>query len=100
AEQVRQIFALYLEKEGLIPAVQELNRRDWRTKRWTTKKGTERRGRPFDKNSLWHLLTNVTYIGKVTYKDEVHDGEHAAILDDGLWQRVQAKLPRNGRTGG
>jgi site-specific DNA recombinase len=100
AEQVRQIFALYLEKEGLIPVVQELNRRGWRTKRWTTKKGIERGGRPFDKNSLWHLLTNVTYIGKVTYKDEIHDGEHAAILDDGLWQRVQAKLQRNGRTGG
>jgi site-specific DNA recombinase len=36
----------------------------------------------------------------VRYKDEVHDGEHAAIVDPGIWQRVQALLERNGRTGG
>ena len=27
--------------------------------------------------SLYKLLTNVAYVGKVRYKDEVHDGEHA-----------------------
>ena len=100
AEQVRQIFDLYLDRDGLIPVVEELQRRGWRSKRWTTKKGVERGGRPFDKNSLWYLLTNVTYIGKVTYKDEVHDGEHQAIVSPEVWQRVQAKLQRNGRTGG
>jgi site-specific DNA recombinase len=36
----------------------------------------------------------------VRYKDEVYDGEHAAIVDPGIWQRVQALLERNGRTGG
>jgi site-specific DNA recombinase len=30
----------------------------------------------------------------------VHDGEHAGIIDPVLWQRVQATLQRNGRTGG
>src|SRR5205823_9548197 len=34
------------------------------------------------------------------YKDEVHDGDHAALVDPGVWQRVQAVLGRNGRTGG
>jgi len=100
AEQVRQIFQLYLDHEGLIPVVEELTRRNWRSKRWTTKKGIERGGRPFDKNSLWQLLTNVTYIGKVRYKDEVHQGEHEAIVGNDLWQRVQAKLQRNRSSGG
>ena len=100
ADMVRTIFEIYLECDGLLPVVEELDRRSWRSKKWTTKKGIERGGRPFDKNSVWHLLTNVTYIGKVKYKDEVHDGEHEAIVDDDLWQRVQAKLKRNGRTGG
>jgi len=100
SEQVCQIFGLYLDRDGLIPVVEELNRRNWRAKRWTTKKGIERGGRPFDKNSLWQLLTNVTYIGKVKYKDEVHQGEHEAIVGNDLWQRVQAKLQRNGSTGG
>ena len=52
--------------------VQELERRGWRNKRWTTRKGIERGGKLFDKNRLWHLLTNVTYTGKIKYKDEIH----------------------------
>ena len=100
SEQVRQIFSLYLEHEGLLPVVEELESRGWRTKCWTTGKGTQRGGRAFNKNSLWYLLTNITYVGKVRYKNEVHDGEHEAIIDGELWQRVQSKLQRNGRTGG
>ena len=77
AEQVRQIFDLYLEHEALLPVVEELDARGWRTKRWTTGKGTVRGGRTFDKNSLWYLLTNITYVGKVRYKEEVHAGDHS-----------------------
>jgi site-specific DNA recombinase len=100
AEQVRHIFNLYLEYEGLLPVVDELARRGWQTKKWTTRKGTHRGGRCFDKNRVWHLLTNVTYIGKLRYKDEIHNGEHEAIIDGDVWQRVQSTLQRNGRTGG
>ena len=100
AEQVRAIFGLYAEHEGLIPVVAELERRGWRTKRWVTHKGSVRGGRPFNKNSLYELLRNVAYISKVRYKDEVHDGEHQAIIDQELWRRVQTTLQRNGRTGG
>jgi site-specific DNA recombinase len=100
AARVRAIFALYLEHEGLVPVVQELNRRGWATKCWVTRKGATRGGKPFTKTSLHKLLTNVTYIGKVRYKKELHDGEHAALIDPGVWQRVQVLLRRNGRTGG
>src|SRR5579859_5188938 len=46
AAQVRATFQLYLEHEGLVPVVQELNRRGWVTKRWTTRKGRVRGGLP------------------------------------------------------
>jgi DNA invertase Pin-like site-specific DNA recombinase len=81
AERVRAIFKLYLQHESLLPVVQELERRGWRNKRWTTRKGHERGGKPFTKTSLYKLLTNVAYTGKVRYKDEVYDGEHAAIVE-------------------
>jgi site-specific DNA recombinase len=100
AERVRTIFKLYLEHESLLPVVLELERRGWVNKRWTTPKGRERGGQPFERTSLHKLLTNVAYTGKVRYKNEVHDGEHAAIVDPVIWQRVQALLERNGRTGG
>jgi site-specific DNA recombinase len=100
AERVRAIFQLYLEHESLLPVVQELERRGWVNKRWTTRKGRERGGQPFERTSLYRLLTNVAYVGKVRYKDEVHNGEHPGIVDPAVFQRVQSLLQRNGWTGG
>ena len=100
AERVRQIFRLYLELGSLLPTVQELTRRGWITKHWTTKKGTHRGGLPFTKGRLYQLLTNVTYLGKTRYKDEVHEGEHLRIVDEQVFQQVQAALSANGASGG
>ena len=76
------------------------NRQGWHAKRWTTQKGKDRGGKPFNKGSLFRLLTNVTYTGKVAFKGTIYDGEHDGIVDIDLWQRVQDTLRRNGRTGG
>ncbi len=100
AAQVRQIFDLYLEYQALLPTVKELNRRGWTTKRWVTKKGQSKGGRLFTKNNLYALLTNVTYLGQIKYKDEVHNGEHTAIIAHELFDRVQKTLLRNGHSGG
>jgi site-specific DNA recombinase len=100
AVQVRGMYQLYLEQRAMIPVVQEIDRCGWQTKRWTTKKGQERGGKPFTKNSLFRLLTNVIYTGKVDYKGTIYNGEHNGIVDVDLWQRVQDALRRNGSTGG
>ena len=97
AEQVRAIFELYLEKPGLLSAAEELNRRGWTSKRWTTRKGHARGGRPFNKASLYKLLTNVVYPGRIRYKSETHPGEHEAIVSPEVWQRVQIRLKNNVR---
>lgn len=97
---VRAIFKLYLEHQSLLAVVKELHARDWRTKRWTTRKGSARGGREFDKGSLYQLLTNVAYIGKIKYKDEVHNGEQQPIVDAEVFAQVQTLLQRNGRSGG
>jgi site-specific DNA recombinase len=96
AQRVRAIFALYLEYQFLLPLVQELERRGWVGKRWQTRKGRTRGGRPFTKTSLYRLLTNVAYAGKVRYKDEVHPGEQPALLDPDTFGRVQALLRCHG----
>ena len=96
AAHVRAIFALYLEHQALLPVVQELQRRGWVGKRWQTRKGRTRGGRPFTKTSLYRLLTNVAYAGKVRYKDEVHDGEQPVLIDPDTFGRVQALLRCHG----
>lgn len=92
AERVRGIFELYLRSSGLIPLVRELERRGWRRKQRMTRAGVERGGGQFNKTALHALLTNVTYIGKVRHKEEIFEGEHAAILDGQLFEAVQKRL--------
>jgi site-specific DNA recombinase len=94
AVPVRAIFALYLEHAALLSVVQELERRGWTTKRWVTKAGRVRGGRQFNKTNLCHLLKNVAYLGQVRYKDEVHDGEHPALVDPAIFQQVRMLLQR------
>ena len=100
AQRVREIFALYLELGSLIPVVEELDRRGWRMKSWTTREGRQAGGKPIAKNSLYNLLTNMIYVGKVEYGGKVYDGEHERIVDDDTWNKVQTALNRNGRRGG
>jgi len=97
AVRVRTIFALYLEQGSLLPVVEELARRGWCTKQSVTRQGRVRGGRPFTKGSLYQLLTNVTYVGRVRYRQEVHPGEQPAIVDRAVWEHVQARLAETGR---
>lgn len=97
AERVREIFELYLEHQSLGETARELNRRGWATKQWTTRKGSRRGGVPFTRGNLYQLLTSVVYAGKVGYKDEVHPGEHQAIISDEIFLKVQSTLKRNQR---
>src|SRR5262249_1465552 len=100
AELVRAVYSLYLRHETLALVVQELARRGWVNKRWVTRKGRQRGGRAFTKSTLHKLLTNVTYVGKVCYKRELHAGEQAAIVDEALWQSVQERLHHHARAKG
>lgn len=97
AVRIRTIFEWYLQHEGLIPVIGELQRCGWHNKRWVTRKGQLRGGKPLTKTGLYQLLTNVTYAGKVRHKQEVYPGEHAAIVDPEVWGRVQAVLRQNSR---
>lgn len=100
AAQVGEIFRMYLQLGSALAVAQALNQRGWRTKQWTTHKETERGGRPFNKSSVYKILTNVVYIGQVRYKAEIHDGEHEAIVDAETFEQAQTLLKRNGRNGG
>jgi DNA invertase Pin-like site-specific DNA recombinase len=97
ARQVRAIFALYLEHRSLLAVVDHIQRRQWTTKRWTTKAGRLHVGRAFTKQDVVVLLANQIYVGKVYYRGETYPGEHAAIIEERVWQRTQHMLQENQR---
>lgn len=100
AEQVRAIFELYQRHGSLLATVEDVNARGWRTKSWTSREGRVIHGERFTKHSLRRLLSNPVYLGKTTYKGELHPGQHAAIVDDAQFDAVGRQLRQHARTGG
>ncbi|MDZ4853236.1 MAG: recombinase family protein [Pirellulaceae bacterium] len=96
ATKVRRIFSLYLELKNLLPVVHELDERGWTNKLWHSKKGLPKGGRVFDKGSVHALLTNPIYCGKIKHKTDLYQGQHQAIVDTDIFDRVQAQLRENG----
>ncbi len=96
ADAVRTIFREYLEA-GSVPALRRrLDRLGIVSKVRTDRHGRVTGGQPFSSGALYHLLRNATYVGKVRHKGDLHDGQHAAIVDETTWQLVQEHLDGNG----
>jgi len=100
ADRVREIFRMYIQEASLLPVVKELARRGWANKRRVTKKGRELGSRPFDKATLYQLLTKPVYTGKRLFKGELYPAEHEPIIEQDLFDKVQQQLKSNGRSGG
>jgi site-specific DNA recombinase len=59
---------------------------------------TTKHGRPIDKGSLYKLLKNRIYVGEAVHKGTAYPGEHQAIIDRKLWDRVHEILGQSPRT--
>lgn len=57
-------------------------------------------GQIFDRGTLYKILNQRTYIGKVSYQGAAYPGEHAAILPRETWDAVQELLAENHTTRG
>ena len=92
AERVRTIFRSYLKLGSLNLLMADLRTRGIVTKVRTLKTGQTVGGIPFTRGPLAHLLRNRFYIGEVVFKGETLAGEQPAIVDQDLFDAVQAKL--------
>ena len=96
AEAVRFIFNEYGNRKGYKAITNQLNKLGYKTKK----------GNDFSVGSIREILTNPVYIGKVRYNVRqnwsekrrrninanpiITDGIHEPIIDEGLWDKVQA----------
>ncbi len=82
----------YLKLGSVVELADELKREGHRTKVQRRTSGPHRGGCIFRRGTLYHLLSNRIYLGKLKHKDEHFPGEHEAIVPTGLWDAVQEKL--------
>ena len=92
AELVLHIMRRYIELGSVAELVDELDRDGHRTKLQVNSSGPHRGGCVFRRGTLYHLLANPIYRGKLMHKGEVFEGEHEAIVPEELWAEVQAVL--------
>ena len=97
AAQVRQIFGWYLELRSVDAVLQRVHGAAITNKVWVTKKGETKGGASFSKSSVWGILTNPLFMGRVPHKGKTYVGKHAAIVEEGVFERVQQILAENAR---
>ena len=85
AARVRQIFCSYVEL-GSVRLLRE----------HVVDAGiVGKSGTALTRGALFHLLQNRIYLGEVSHKGDVYRGEHAAIVEQEVWQAVQHRLSEN-----
>jgi site-specific DNA recombinase len=92
ATTVRQIYHRYLEVRSVRRLKQDLDRDGVVSKIRVSRKGIRSGGRSFSRGALYELLSNPIYIGEIRHKQERHPGQHEAILERELWEKVQQRL--------
>ena len=50
----------------------------------------------FSVNGLKKILSNFTYLGKIKFNNQIHEGNHDPIISSTLFNHVQNKLERLG----
>jgi len=95
AELVRTIFRCYAELSSVRLLKAELEAQGRKSKSWTSASGRMIGGKPFARGALYLMLRNRTYRGEIVHKGQSHPGEHTPIIDQPLWNTVQAQLAGN-----
>jgi site-specific DNA recombinase len=57
--------------------------------------GKVRGGKSFARGALYLMLQNRIYLGEIVHKDKSYPGDHNAIVDRELWDKMQEVLKSN-----
>jgi DNA invertase Pin-like site-specific DNA recombinase len=89
---VRDLFRRYLETVSVVRLKAALDQENVRLPVRTDGKGKTTGGGLISRGHLYKILSNPIYVGRLTHKDQVHEGLHGSIVDHESWNRVQRQL--------
>ncbi|HUU65862.1 MAG TPA: recombinase family protein [Methyloceanibacter sp.] len=95
ATTVLHIFRRYVQLRSVRALQAELDVAGIRSKRRILADGTAYGGQKLSRGALYLMLQNRIYRGNITHKGNAYPGEHPAIVDQALWDKVQAILAEN-----
>ena len=95
ARTVVHIFRRYVELRSVRVLQVELDVAGIRSKRRILADGTPFGGQKLSRGALYLMLQNRIYRGEITHKGNAYPGEHQPIVDEVLWDQVQAILAEN-----
>jgi hypothetical protein len=91
AEQVRHIFARYLQLGSVVALHGELEAGGM-FGRARTIRGTTTAPKPMSRGALYLLLSNRIYLGEICHKGSSYPGEHEQLVDTALFEETQRLL--------
>jgi DNA invertase Pin-like site-specific DNA recombinase len=92
---VVDIFRRYLALKSVRALKDELVAAGIRSKGRVRPDGTAYGGQKLARGALYLMLQNRIYRGEITHKGNSYPGEHPAIVEQPLWDEVQAVLAKN-----
>ena len=95
ARTVRLIFERYRALRSLPALQRDLRARGIVTRERTLATGRKIGGIPFMVGALASLLRNRTYLGEINHRGDSYSGEHDAIVDQEVFDAVQAVMEAN-----
>ena len=98
AVTVRRIFDLYLELGSVRLLKRACDRQGIVSKVRHMQTGRVSGGVPIGRGNLYQMLSNPIYVGRIPHRGETYPGQHDAILDEAVWDAVQAQLSDNAVT--
>jgi site-specific DNA recombinase len=87
---VQYIYHRYLDLGCVRLLKEDLDKQGIHSKTRGNKSGCS-----FSRGILYKILSNPIYIGQIRHKGICHPGQHEAIIDKELWERVQQHMKSN-----
>ena len=94
---VRKIFTDYLRLGCVSELKRCLDKEGLRSKIRVSAEGHSSGGASFSRGALYSLLANRLYLGQIEHRGQVHPGQHKAVIDASLWEKVASQLAENRR---
>jgi DNA invertase Pin-like site-specific DNA recombinase len=90
AQSVQYIYRRYIELGCVRLLKEDLDKQGIHSKVRGQKGGCS-----FSRGILYKILSNPIYIGQICHKGTCHPGQHEAIIDQELWEKVQQHMANN-----